>query len=258
MGVLGADLLTQLMGQPFYGNGFDRVQLDEQLALHWRDRQVDVENERLAQTWFDYRHCHPVLRSHFFYHAYTLAWRRAHRRHIDVTRDVSHFTPWPGRRPCLYFQKPQTIMATIDAMHFADELRIPYDVFMDAAFEHLLQERGWRASHSKARDVRASILPPVRLFRDGDVAIAAQRAFERRNARTIRLAQHAHYKASRFMGLEWQREYQRYLVTEVRGLEPRSRTETIAGLVRRNALTLDTVGEHFGPDMIAHLGRETA
>lgn len=260
----GAEHLTRLAGGAFFGNGLNRVELEWRLAAFWRPRQTEVEIERIGQTWFDYRFAHPVLRSHFFYHAYTLAWRRAWRRFYDSEADVSRVVPWGGRRLDLYAHRSKdkegrsrpsaTIYQTIDVMHFADELCMPYGVFLDAGFEHLMQERGFTTVwKTKSRGLEGAKLPPVRLFRDGQVAIAAQTRFERLTERRLIHATHPSYRVSNWSGLPWQEEHMRWLVNDVRR-RGRGIPEALRVLVYdRDVLSETMVARVFGIDMVKRL-----
>lgn len=211
MELTGADHLTKL-GGPFYGNALSRTKLNIELETYWKPDRAAKEPERVNQTWFDYRFAHSALRLMFFTHQYTLAWRRAHIRFFDRDQDVSDFVPWRSRN--IYRCSEQLITRTIDTMHVADELRMPYEVFFDAGFHYLLQDFGYVKVKSNHRGLSQHKLPPIRMFSRADVAIAAQKRFDILTQRNVIHATHPYYRADNWKGAAWQQEHVQWLQSE--------------------------------------------
>lgn len=250
MDQIGSNHLTELAGEAFFGNGLDRTRLETRFLTNWKPNQVCVELERIGQTWFDYRFAHPVLRSHFFYFSYTLAWRRAYNRFYDSDADVSHCTPWAGGRRSLYRNKTRTISQVIDTMHFVDEMCIPYDVFFDACFEHFMQEREFTSVWNKKGVLKGLKLPPARLFRDGQAAIFAQTRFERISRRRLFYSTHPFYNVANWQGLPWQKEHMRWLCNEANQRGAGSAPALSALVYNRKVLSENMVARVFGLEMI--------
>lgn len=196
----------------------DRLDLDVLMYKYWRKDVVTAERKRIRQTWFDYRHIHPVLRSFLFLKEHDLAYTRAHKRFYGVVRDQSRTLPGRGRSKPLYKRKPRSIIMTLRAMHLVDELGCPYDLFFDAAFNHFMQDRGfetvWR---TKAPGLQNAELPPLTVLADASSLISVQRTFENRNSYKLRLPKHDHYLIRNWIGSPNQKDCAKWLIDATQG-----------------------------------------
>lgn len=240
--------LTTLSGA-FYGDALDRVQLEAQFAQFWKPKWIEREIDRVRSTWFDYRHAHPVLRSHYFIHEYTLAYRRAWRRFYDHKANTTGMHPWRAKRS-LYSQAAQTITQVINLMHTVDEACMPYDIFFDGAIEHFMQEREFARVWTKARGLQGLKLPPLRVLKDGEALIHAQKIFDRRNRTKLRLAKHPHYFADAWLNSQSQQDYVRYLFNEARKREGNLVYVLAALVYDRGIVREHEVARKFGIEMV--------
>lgn len=226
---------------------YDRIKLEGLMYQFWRPALIEAERSRIRQTWFDYRHIHPVLRSFVFVREYDLAFTRAHRRYFgdvsDPTRSI------PRARP-LYRRKARTIVRILNCMHLIDELGCPYDSYFDAAFDHMMQDRGYETYWRKSVEYFQGIeLPPLVNLVDARSLISGQAMFERRNSYRLRLPEHPHYRAENWSGSANQRFCADWLIQTVRNREDRdwalARLVYEVGLLREHeiarALSLDAV-----------------
>lgn len=228
----------------------DRVTLDGLMYQYWREETVTKERKRIHQTWFDYRHIHPVLRSFVFVHEYNRAHQRAFKRFYGTPSSGRSDLP-KGAGRSLYTSKPRTITVTLGRMHLIDELGCPYDTYFDAAFNHFMQERAfddWKKNNPYLADMP---LPPLQMLADANSMISSQKAFEKRNTIRLRLPEHSHYQASNWVGTYNQKSCAKWLIDEVRNRPDRNialaRLCYEAGLIRENEvvkrLSLKTVKE---------------
>ena len=193
----------------------------------WRPKAVERERSRIHQTWFDYRHIHPVLRSFVFIREFDLAHQRAYRRYYGEAKDGED-SPRNVHVP-LYRRKPKQIVMTINMMHVVDELGFPYDSFFDAAFDYVIQDRGFQGWTSEyMQELR---LPPLSVLVDAGTAISAAKAFERRNIYRMRLPEHPHYRAENWRNTYNQRSCAKWLINMARQRGEGDRLYTLARLV---------------------------
>lgn len=219
--------------------GMDWVVLESLMYQYWKPDTITAERKRIRQTWFDYRHIHPVLRSFVFVCEYNLAHQRAYKRFYGEPEQPFEDLPRGWRTP-LYKRSQRNIRLTVLKMHLIDEMGCPYDTFFDAAFEHFMQERSflswdWRKTGRYREPLK---LPPLTVLADGRGLISAQKAFEKKNGIKIRLPKHPHYKASNWCGTVSQKECAKYLIDQVK-----SRGDRNIGLARL-AYELDLLREN--------------
>lgn len=239
--------MSSLAG-PFHGDALEFVQLEVQLHRFWKPSWIEREKKRIRTAWFDYRHAHPALRSHFFMHAHTLAYRRAYKRFYDAQTNTTGM--YPTKRRSLYACANGYIISAINLMHTVDELGLPYDVFFDAAYEHMMQQREFATVWNKAKGLRGMKLPPITVMRDGGVLIAAQTRFDRLNRTKLRLAQHSSYWAESWAGLDHQRDYVAYLVHHARKRGTDLPYALAALVYDKGVLHEREVLRHFGREMV--------
>ncbi len=227
---------------------YDWVTLEGLMYQYWREDTVTAERKRIHQTWFDYRHIHPVLRSFVFVHEYNKAHQRAFKRFYGTPKSGRSDLP-AGASRGLYTRKPRTITTIIGRMHLIDELGSPYDTYFDAAFNHFMQERAfdeWKVNNPYLKDMP---LPPLQMLADAHSMISSQKAFEKRNTIRLRLPEHPHYQASNWVGTHNQKTCAKWLIDEVRNRPDRNialaRLCYEAGLIRENEvvkhLSIETV-----------------
>lgn len=178
--------------------------MDRLMYQFWKPDSIEQERERIYQTWFDYRHVHPVMRSFIYMRAYERAHQKAFKRFFGAPKEPG--LDLPSTRS-LYTRKSATIRRVIVQMHVIDELGIPYPIFMDAAFEHFMQERAY-TSKWREHDVFSGLqLPPVTSIVDTESTLAGQKAFVSRNSYDLQLPQHPHYHASNWVGSDNQKDF---------------------------------------------------
>lgn len=215
---------------------------------YWRPATVTAERKRIRQTWFDYRHIHPALRSCLFVHEYNRAYQRAYKRFYGTPSNGKSDLP-ANYSKSLYKRSTRSITLTIGRMHLIDELGCPYDSYFDAAFNHFMQERAFDEWKIKSPYLANLPLPPLQMIADARTLISSQKAFEQKNTFRLRLPRHPHYKASNWSGTSNQKACAKWLIDEVRNRSDRNialaRLCYEADLIRENEvvkrLSIDTV-----------------
>ena len=244
------DLNQELFGHVIEAE-MGRLDFDALMYKFWRRDMITAERKRIRQTWFDYRHIHPVLRSFAFLKEYELAHVRAHKRFYGEVKDKSRTLPSRGASRSLYRRSARSITMTITRMHLVDELGCPYDSFFDAAFNHFMQDRSFeQVWKDKVPAFRNLDLPPITVLADDAASlITAQKAFETRNSYRMRLPQHPHYLAENWIGSPQQKECAGWLIKATQTRPDRNvalaRLCYEAGLLRENE-----VARRLGIDVV--------
>jgi len=193
----------------------DWIVLEGLMYQFWKPDIVTAERKRIRQTWFDYRHLHPVMRSFVFVHEYNEAYKRAYKRHYGKPKEIGGDL-FAGAKTSLYKRNAHTLAITLSRMHLIDELGCPYDSYFNAAFDHFMIEKSyadWRTGH---KHLDRMPLPPLVMLADASSMISSQKAFEHRNVFKLRLPKHPHYFASNWSGTANQKACAKWLINTVR------------------------------------------
>lgn len=239
----------------------DWTTLEGLMYQYWRSDMVTAERKRIRQTWFDYRHMHPVLRSYVFMHEYNKAHQRAYLKyHGTPTKNGSDLPRYSHND--LYRRNATTLVSVITRMHIIDELGCPYDSYFDAAFEHFMQHQGfdeWKQGIPHFADMP---LPPISILANAHAMISSQRQFETTNLYRMRIPAHPHYKAVNWVGTFNQKDCAKWLIKQVQNRPLRDTTLARmcyqAGLLREaevvKYLSIDTVKEmrHINKTVLSH------
>lgn len=223
---------------------FDWVALEGLMYQFWKPDTITAERKRIRQCWYDYRHIHPVMRSFVFVREYERAHQRAFKRYYGVSKDPFGDLP-RGSQRTLYARSQYTIRQVVLKMHLIDELGAPYDTYFDAAFDHMMQERGYETYWRKNKAFSQHILPPINTLADARSMIAGQKFVERRNDIKLCLPKHPHYFASNWIGSISQKQCSKWLISEAK----RRPDRTIA--LSRLTYELNLLREH---EVVRYLG----
>lgn len=238
------------------GNGVneldaDRLLLESDLYKYWKPATVSRERKVSQSTWFDYRHLHPVLRSHLFLHEYGLAYGRAYQRFYDhAPSDRRRLKPGLGYAKRLYARKPRMIASILSRMHLVDETGLPYDVFFDGAFQNMMQKRQFSSVWNQKGGLKGFDLPPINIMVDGETVLEAQQMFEKRNLHRMRLALHPHYGAESWTGGRWQRDYADYVLGTARARRGDVKHVLARLAYDKKAVREQEIARSFGLDMV--------
>lgn len=195
-------------------NAEDAIILDATLFRYWRQKWIAREMVVARKSWFDYRGLHPVLRSYLFVREYEDAHKRAFIRFYGEPRKSDEWRLLPRAKTSLYARKPRTIATIIGYMHAVDELCMPYDVYFDGAFHHMMQDRGFTTFWKKNKALESFDLPPITSMVNGEAMIVASRLFERKNLKKLTIPQMSKYRASNWRNTQDQKECARWLISE--------------------------------------------
>jgi len=113
------------------------------------------ELKLMSVKWFDYRIQHPVVSTYQFAKEYMAVYRNYYQKTIDCERG-KYVKSFKGQDPWISSQAG----GFIKGRQFADELGIPYDLFIGEAFSFLFNKK-WhhlpRPCHLYADDVLESV-----------------------------------------------------------------------------------------------------
>ena len=202
-------------------SNYDWVTFEGWMYQFWKPETVTAERKRIHQTWFDYRHMHPALRSCVFVHEYNRAYKRAYKRFYGTPKRTHTDLPLNAHKT-LYKRSPRSISMTLSRMHLIDELGCPYDSFFDAAFNHFMQERAFDEWKKNSPYLEHMPLPPLQLLADASSLISSQKMFEQNNVFKLRLPKHSHYSASKWVGTSNQKACAKWLISQVRNRPDRN------------------------------------
>jgi len=216
--------------------GYDWLTFESLMYQFWKPDSVVRERKRIRQTWFDYRHIHPVLRSFVFLKEYERAYQRAYKRYYGTPSRPGKDLP---STKSLYRRKPTAIRLIILKMHLIDELGCPYDTYFNAAIDHMMQERGFETTFKDAAPhLRNLALPPLNMLCDARALVSGQKAFEERNSYKMRLPKLPHYRAENWHGTSEQKACAKWLIKTANTKPGRdtvlARLAYEAGLIREN------------------------
>lgn len=93
------------------------------------------ERELHAQKWFDYRFMSPIEATYLFRNEYQKVYRRRYAHDVDAEEAQRKY----GTRIGFATDNRAEFTSFWRARQFADRLGMPYDLFLDAAFEALLR-----------------------------------------------------------------------------------------------------------------------
>jgi len=200
---------------------YDRTTLEGLMYQYWRKDTVTAERKRIRQTWFDYRHAHPVARSLIFVEEYNRAHQRAYKRFYGKPASSTSDLPRNAHSP-LYRRPGQAITAVLGRMHLVDELGCPYDTFFDAALSYYMQERGFETWKGDSEFLADLPLPPLQMCADAVTLISSQKAFEKKNDIRLRLPEHKHYHTDNWHGTSNQKACSKWLIKQVQNRRDRN------------------------------------
>lgn len=195
-------------------NAEDPIVLDRTLYRYWREKWLKREMIVARKSWFDYRSLHPVTRSKLFVAEYEKAHQRAFIRFYGEPSKDDEWRMLPRAKKGLYARNPRTIATIIGYMQTVDEARLPYDMFFDGAFHHMMQDRGFTTFWKKHKALESYDLPPLTSMVNGESMIAAAKHFERKCKTKLKLPTAAKYRASNWRGTDDQKEFASWLIGE--------------------------------------------
>lgn len=221
------------------GNADERCSpLEDDIVAHkfiQNQQTLQFETDLFATKWFDYRHITPLQATRLYIQAYEDVYRRHYAQNIDknVAKHVRVMTiedVFNG------LQAPQSSTYKKAKLHFtsywhgrqmADLLGIPYEIYLDLAFEYRL--RYWN---------RPYMPQPQHLYSDMIVDRIQQRWPELQAAR-LYTSDHPAYLMENYQNLPQQNDYHEWLLKQA-GLRANP-GELLGRLVNDDALPVEKV-----------------
>ncbi|MBV6638567.1 MAG: hypothetical protein KI788_22000, partial [Mameliella sp.] len=142
------------------------------------------------------------------------------------------------------------VTKVINTMHVADELRIPYAMFFDAIYEHLMQVAGYAQTWNLDERLRKRApVPSISHFRHASALVAAQETFEKTCLVKLPMPKHPSYKAENWDGTKSQVEFATWLCGEAKRREGNT-PYVLRRMIDDGFLHEREVLRSFGADMV--------
>ena len=221
-----------------HGLDLDPEECDYLLHKYSRDTWVEVEAALFTGKWFAYRFLHPVQATYVYAHEFTKAYRRYYRREIDRAR-ADYVTPI-RIKDMFTGNKTPKMSAIIRGRMVADAAGMPYNVFLDLAFD--IQLRYWKQDR----------LPqPSHMYSDL-ITDKIDPLWEDRQEGFLFYSQHPNYHNSFYQGLKAQDDHHEWIINQVikRGNAPYLFRQMVYD---KQLLPEDKVKSRFGADYLARV-----
>jgi hypothetical protein len=218
-----------------YGIDLDPDTCDEHMQKYVRKDWVAVETALFTGKWFAYRFLHPVQATYVYAHEFTKAYRRYYRREIDRTR-AEYVQPIKIKEMFTGDKSPK-MSAVWRGRQIADAAGMPYDVFLDLAFD--IQLRYWNQDR----------LPqPSHMYSDL-ITDKIGPLWEDRQEGFLFYSRHPNYHNSFYQGLKAQDDHHEWILAQV--MKRGNATHLLNQLVYdKQVLPEDKVKARFGQDYL--------
>lgn len=166
-------------------------------------KELASEGQLYESKWFDYRFLSPMEATIDFYELYQSIYKRKHKAYIDheeakLKRGVS---------AAGLFKRGAEFTSIWRARQFADELGVPYDIFLEAAIEHFFRSGWTRVPHpsqlsgQKNRErIKCAVMKSWTEHLDG----------------RVHASEKAHYRTESFKGFHAQVEHRKWVLHRLR------------------------------------------
>jgi hypothetical protein len=173
-----------------------------QTAARFRREDLVPERELHTRKWFDYRFMSPKEATNVFRAEYQKVYRRKYASNIDTEKSLNKY----GVRAGI----PETHKAEFTSFwrvrQSADLLGMPYDVFLEAAFEDLLRGRFQRIPY----------INQLMGKYQARIAVAATDRWEEQCQSRLMYSLLPHYKQESFHGLAAQIAHQDWVLAQLK------------------------------------------
>lgn len=206
------------LNDTYYGDDLTAQEYDR-IALDRLTRKFTKEEARLqSECWFDYRFMHPVKRTYLFAAYYSAAFKREYEKRIDadssLAKGYSRPDPLDNRPSRGKTRKLVTPTYFWQARRMADELRIPYDFYINTGMRFVLDSLrtaetavGRGAGGNKGK----LLISPGNLYQDRVVEHVAEKWDEHQRS-FIRKAEDQFYVFTEAPHHPYRREHEAYLL----------------------------------------------
>jgi hypothetical protein len=226
----------------FHGQNYQWEDFERQLLTKWSRANIIRAADGTRTTWFDYKHLHPGLRLHIFYHEYL---RERKKTYEFFFAKKERYYP----NGDIYDRKDVFRGQMTSLMLLADEARIPYDAFFKHAFRHIMQESGFSYAWKREGKFAKLEMPPATLMFRGETVMAVQQAFDKANQVKLYLPKHSSYLTKNWRGTPYQIEFAKWACSEAKrrgGNFPYA----LRALVDWGYLHEREILRRFGPDTV--------
>jgi hypothetical protein len=214
----------------------------------WEDLvRSDTELTLFTTKWFDYRQLTPLHATRLYIDAYGEIYRRHYRRNFDQ-RAAKHISVisvdklWgDGDEPNFDAKKRRAFNGCWRGRVLADALGIPYDVYIDLAFQMRLSY--WN---------RATMPQPTHLYSEM-VVEKVQERWEEMQKHHLYLAADPAYMVQNYVGARHQDDYHEWLFKQaaLRSNPP----QFLAQFINSDQLPLDKVEARFDETTLERVNR---
>lgn len=185
-----------------FGLDLTDAQYDALMFKHVRQDMRQYEGALYTSKWFDYRFMNPVASAYLYADEYVKQFRIFYRKTIDyrATEGPRPITPMKNKD---LFKCPQPFITAIwRGRQHADAMGIPYDLYLEFAFEGRL--RFWKRAH----------LPGPALLYSTDVCEYVQEQWEKRQLGVLFYGRHSAYRVHRYAGTPAQNDHHEWLLDQ--------------------------------------------
>lgn len=183
--------------------------------------------------WFDYRFMNPVAGAYLYAHHFVLAYKRFYRCTIDGAR-AEHVRPL--KEPDLFDCPQSQISAIWKGRQVADAMGVPYDVYIELAFQGALKY--WNQPHLP----RASQLYSDRICEFVGIE------WEKRQDAFLFFSRHKAYRAQHYRELQAQNDHHEWLFQQI---EKRGQAgfDLLNDAVENDLLPMSKIKARLGEDV---------
>lgn len=130
---------TVMLVDNYFGSALTTDVYDELAMFKFKDSLLVNESDLFETKWLDYRHLHPTSATYLFAHHYTSEYRKVYQKIRDVEKG-KYVTGSKGKDA----MKKRASLAFWKGRQSADELGMPYNLYIGSALRFLIQDTIWQ------------------------------------------------------------------------------------------------------------------
>lgn len=205
------------------------------MIKHVRADWREFEGMLFTSKWFDYRFMNPVVATYVYAHEYVKAFRAAYRVTFDARACEGPRPITPMKHHDLFRCSQPFISAIWRGRQHADAMGIPYDVYLELAFEGNL--RFWKQA----------FLPRPAQFYSGEVCKYIAERWEDRQKGIFYYGRHSAYRTHRYVGAPMQNDHHEWLFDQATKRDNAFRM--LANMYASELIPLEKIKTRFGEDV---------